>query len=421
MLTTAGTKGTIIIPGAPTGHVARARERHQLARQAWHKQQLAARQRESEAREAVRKLHAKHSWYLEQRKWQLEKEVEAGRAEILRAQHRLNAQVSKPRVTGIGPRDARTVVAALPQAEDDLPPIESIGSPSPPRRSASRPLRPVFAAELSGPYFEAQADVVGRAQHQRLDADEYRVAQLSALSMQIHEATRVRRERSNAKLARMKRELDEGRWHMQAALKKELDGKLAKAQLVREQALAQRKVEGPSATPDASRASSPMGSMLSVGDSPRRQNLMEEMMRPSSRGGKHAASMPTLAGSSRPVSRGGMSCGMSSRPASRGGMSSRPVSRGGMGGSRPVSRGGMSVKSSVSEPRLARGRDGGAVALGTSMRPATSAAAFRGLHHTVGVPVDAPTGMSHEWWASWLENEAPPASMHLRDLKALQF
>ena len=55
MNTIAGTGGKIIaLPGAPTGHVARARERHQLARQAWHKQQLAARQRESDAREAVR-------------------------------------------------------------------------------------------------------------------------------------------------------------------------------------------------------------------------------------------------------------------------------------------------------------------------------------------------------------------------------
>ena len=33
---------------------------------------------------------------------------------------------------------------------------------------------------------------------------------------------------------------------------------------------------------------------------------------------------------------------------------------------------------------------GSAVALGTGMRPGTSAAAFRGLHQTVGVPVDAP-------------------------------
>ena len=414
MNTIRGTGGAIIaLPGAPTGHVARALERHQLRRQAWHKQQLAARQRESDAREALRKLHAKHSWYLEQRKWQLEQEVEAGRAVIMRAQHRLNAQASKPRAKGLGPRDARTVVAALPQAADDLPPVDSIGSPSP-RRSASRPLRPTFAAELSGSYLEAQADVVGRAQHQRLDAEQYRVAQVSALSLQTHEAARARKDRSNAKLARMKHELDEGRWHMQAALRRELDGKLAKAALNRERALVQRMVEGPASTPDASRGSTPMGSMLSVGDSPRRQNLMEEMLRPSSRGGAtdpHAASMPTLAGTSRPVSRGGVS--------------SRPVSRSGMGGSRPVSRGGMSIKSTVSEPRLARGRNGGAVApcvaLGTSMRPATSAAAFRGLHQTVGLPVDVPTGLSHEWWASWLENEAPPASMHLRDLKALQF
>eukprot|EP00908_Phaeocystis_cordata_P014765 Transcript_25866.p2 GENE.Transcript_25866~~Transcript_25866.p2 ORF type:complete len:412 (-),score=142.30 Transcript_25866:41-1276(-) len=399
-------------------HLERMRLEMESRRQARFHRDMAARQRELHARSASREARARVELAVQAQREAEDARIAKRQAQIRQDMQRLYATPTNPRAHDAGPKDARTVRSVLPEPEPTMPEIGDIGSPERARRSPRKPA--TFSPALNHPFLDAQADVVGKVLADKLQLEAESEAAQRERRLQNIKELRQRKERAAAKKEELRRELDEKRWHNKQARLHSLQLSQDHARRIRESVVlgkgqasrVWRETPSTALTP-LSRASTPSASTPSLLAST--ANLLKGS------DPQRRTSMVSTLDSMRPYD--GPSRYSASRPGTRGG--------GGGGGAEPRPASQRSLRSSWSEPfgreplRNARpsSRDGSSVPF-RSVHAGRDAVQHAPAGLGASLDAGAGTGMQgnphHAWWAAWLETEAPQASMHLRDVKALQ-